>query len=121
MFNTQNNFNQAPQNNLKLGINWVSGLAGAKGAYLPANTVADMLDSEGDILYIKSADNIGMSSLRIFRLYEITEDDLSKPVKADMSEYVTRQELTETLNKFRKEDKNEFVSANEQSTKSKSK
>lgn len=82
------------------GIIWVQGEAGAK-AYLvaPGNTV-QLWDSESQVIYLKSADVSGMPSMRVL---DYTERNAAQPVKkaaapqADLSQYITRDQLEEIL------------------------
>lgn len=104
--------------NTKYGINWVQGIEGAKAIQIPANNNAVLLDSEQNRLYIKTADNIGLSTLRIFDLSEITdvENVNTKSQAVDMSQYVTKQELDAVIEKLSGGKKDEFVSTTEQQT-----
>lgn len=52
------------------GINWVQGLAGAKGFMVAPGQTAFLMDSEGSTFYMKSADQSGMPTLRIFDFQE---------------------------------------------------
>lgn len=93
------NNNPSTQNN---GIIWVQGIEGAKAFQMPENSNAILLDSEttgSDIrIYIKTSDNIGMCTLRIFDGTEITENQTSNIANNfDMSQYVTREELKNIL------------------------
>ena len=82
------------QNN---GIIWVQGIEGAKAYQLAPNSNIMLLDSESDgRFYIKTSDNIGMCSLRIFQYSEVTDQPAETP-GVDMSQYVTRKELSNIL------------------------
>ena len=95
------------------GITWVQGIEGAKAYQLSPNSNAILMDSENEgRFYIKVSDNVGMCNLRIFKYSEITQDNKS----VDMSNYVTRQELEETLRSIKNE---QSVPANAKSTTSK--
>lgn len=79
-----------PQNN---GINWVQGVEGAKAWQLAPNSNAVLLDSEiEDRFYIKTSDNIGMCTLRMFNYFEVTDQPQSN-TNVDLSEYVKKSEL----------------------------
>lgn len=47
------------------GIIWVSGEAGAKAYLVAPNNSVQLWDSEGQTIYLKSADAAGMPSMRI--------------------------------------------------------
>lgn len=61
---------QPPQQN---GIIWVQGIQGAKGYMVAPGQTALLMDSEGSTFYMKSADQSGMPSLRIFDFQERTQ------------------------------------------------
>ena len=74
-------------------ITWVQGIEGAKAYQIMPNSAALFLDSENDgIMYIKTSDNIGMSSIRRFKYTELLEEpEATKGINA--SEYVRKDEL----------------------------
>lgn len=75
------------------GINWVQGVEGAKAFPLLPNSHAQLMDSENEnIFYIKTADNIGMCNLRVFKYEEITGQPLPSG-HDDLSNYVRKDEL----------------------------
>lgn len=90
------------QNN---GIQWVQGLEGAKAYAVGAGQSVLLMDSEESVFYIKSADSVGMPSLREFEYTERNAQE-SHP-QTDMSKYVTKEELDKRLSEFmrRKEKK----------------
>ena len=81
-------------------IIWVQGIEGAKAYPVGAGNSVLLMDSDGQYLYIKSADNTGMPTLRIFEYTEITERKEVKAEKLDMSMFVTRDEMEEALSKL---------------------
>lgn len=96
-------------------IMWVQGVEGAKAYQLSPNTNAMLMDSENDgIFYIKTSDNIGMCNLRVFKYEEIKE---TPSTQADTSQFVTRAELNELLEKMKGVEDEQSIST----TKSKSK
>ena len=85
----------------KNGITWVQGIEGAKAFQLAPNSNAMLLDSESDgRFYIKTSDNIGMCNLRTFEYKEITNIP-KMDSHIDMSQYVTKEELSEILNSLK--------------------
>lgn len=64
---------QAQQVQPQTGINWVQGLSGAKAFMVAPGQTAFLMDSEGQTFYMKSADQSGMPSLRIFDFQERTQ------------------------------------------------
>jgi len=79
----------AQQNN---GIVWVQGIEGAKAHPVNAGQSALLMDSEGDCFYLKSADQMGMPSLRVFDYKERTNTP-QKAENADISGFITQDKL----------------------------
>jgi hypothetical protein len=118
-FPMSNNFgNQQSFGNVNNGITWVQGIEGAKAYQLNPNSNVILLDSESDRFYIKTSDNIGMCSLRVFNFQEVTNNPTSEVQKTeiDLSNYVTKDELQEALKSVRggKQNGKQFVQSNEQ-------
>ena len=91
----QNNQMQQPQmaqqqNN---GIVWVQGLESAKAYPITAGQTVLLMDSDSNCLYLKSADQAGMPSLRVFDYKERTETP-QEPQNLDMSEFITKEDLS---------------------------
>lgn len=80
------------------GINWVSGEVGAKSYLVAPNSTVLLMDSDATRFYLKSADNSGMPSLRIFEYKEVSnvpQNALQSSQTAEInldSKYVTRSE-----------------------------
>ena len=103
----QNQYNQAvnvpqmqtvPQQQVNQGLLWVSGEVGAKSYLVAPNSTVLLMDSDAQRFYLKSADNAGMPSLRIFEYSEITNAPQNVPqaLNTDFKEldskYVKREE-----------------------------
>ena len=103
----QNNYQQAvnvpqiqtvPQQQVNQGLLWVSGEVGAKSYLVAPNSTVLLMDSDAQRFYLKSADNAGMPSLRIFEYTEVTGTPQNAPqaLNTDLKEldgkYVTREE-----------------------------
>lgn len=105
MINPYQNHFQVPQTNN--GIIWVQGIEGAKAFQMTPNSNAVLLDSDTEgRFYIKISDNIGMCSLRIFKYEEIQQGSTTQPT-VDMSDYVTKAEVNDLVDKLVKERLNE--------------
>lgn len=103
----QNQYNQAvnvpqmqtvPQQQVNQGLLWVSGEVGAKSYLVAPNSTVLLMDSDAQRFYLKSADNAGMPSLRIFEYSEVTNAPTT-PVNAPNldenvlnNKFVTREE-----------------------------
>lgn len=79
------------------GLFWVQGETGAKSYLVAPNTTVLLMDSEGSRFYLKSTDNAGMPSLRVFEYSEVTQNapqaTQSVPTNLD-DKYVTREEYS---------------------------
>lgn len=90
------------------GINWVQGLAGAKGFMVAPGQTAFLMDSEGQTFYMKSADQSGMPTLRVFDFQERTQQPPAAPQNAWVYEdLVKRVTALEAALMPKKEDTNE--------------
>ena len=102
----QNQYNQAvnvpqmqpAQPQVNQGLLWVSGEIGAKSYLVAPNSTVLLMDSDAQRFYLKSADNAGMPSLRIFEYSEVTNVPQNAPqaLNTDLKEldskYVKREE-----------------------------
>ena len=88
----------APQPQINQGLLWVSGEVGAKSYLVAPNSTVLLMDSDASRFYLKSADQSGMPSLRIFEYTEVTnalQTSVIAPnsdLKELDSKYVTREE-----------------------------
>lgn len=70
-FNPYPQYSQIPQNQPNSspqqanGIIWVQGEGGAKSYLVAPNTTVQLWDSESQVIYLKSADSMGMPSMRV--------------------------------------------------------
>jgi len=88
---------QYPQNQTN-GIVWVQGIEGAKAHPVGAGQAVLLMDSDSNCLYLKSADQTGMPSLRVFD-YTERIDTPQKPQNADLSEFCTKEDLSHYVTK----------------------
>lgn len=88
------NIPQAPQQ-INQGLLWVSGEVGAKSYLVAPNSTVLLMDSDAQRFYLKSADQSGMPSLRVFEYTEVLQNAPQAPYN-DFKEldgkYVTRAE-----------------------------
>lgn len=92
---------QPPQTNQ--GLLWVQGEAGAKSYLVAPNTTVLLMDSEGSRFYLKSTDNAGMPSLRVFEYSEVSQNAPQAPQSAQTNlddKYVTREEYNALRGKY---------------------
>jgi hypothetical protein len=117
-YSGQQNYMNSGQSMNNNGINWVQGVEGAKAYQLMPNSNVVLIDSEQDRFYIKSADNIGMCTLRTFDYKEVTDAPSANTQSNDMSQYVRRDELQEILRNWRggKQNGKQSVQSNEPTT-----
>ena len=75
---------------------WVSGEAGAKAYLVAPNTTVQLWDSESQTIYLKSADESGMPTMKILD-YTIREaqavQNMPTLMNEPLPEYVTKAEL----------------------------
>lgn len=84
---------QAPSQN----VNWiyVSGVDGAKNQIVQPGQTAWMMDNNDPYFYVKSVDNVGSATFRIFQFAEVQDvvpEQAAQP-QIDMSQYVQRAEF----------------------------
>lgn len=110
----QQNYPQSyPQQNN--GVVWVQGIEGAKAYPVAAGQAVLLMDSDSDCLYLKSADQSGMPSLRVFDYKERINvpqkqknDGLSGFLtKEDILHYATKDDLKTAISELKKELENE--------------
>lgn len=91
------------QQNQVSDLNWVQGEAGAKAWIVGAGRTVTLWDSENPVIYLKSADALGMPTMKIFD-YTIRENTPSNPITKPTSDYATKdyvqslEEKIEALN-----------------------
>ena len=110
----QNFYNQAQQNGWgqqsasaqqtaqptsNQNVNWiqVSGIDGAKNQIVQPGQTAWMMDNNQPYFYVKSVDNVGSSTFRIFQFAEVADivpEQAAQP-QIDPSQYVQRAEFDE--------------------------
>lgn len=101
------NYNQQSNNH---SVIWVQGIEGAKAHPVAAGQAVLLMDSDSNCLYLKSADQTGMPTLRIFDYKERTNtspepknDDLSAfATKDELSLYATKEELKKAISDMKK-------------------
>ena len=88
----------APQPQINQGLLWVSGEVGAKSYLVAPNSTVLLMDSDASRFYLKSADQSGMPSLRIFEYTEVVSTPQTSVITSNSdlkeldSKYVTREE-----------------------------
>lgn len=99
-YNQQNNnWNQqnAQQTTPAQNVNWiqVSGIEGAKSQIVQQGHTAWMMDNNAPYFYVKSVDNVGSCTFRIFQFTEVQEIAQEQPEQPqiDLSGYVQRDEF----------------------------
>lgn len=112
-----------PQPQVNQGLLWVSGEVGAKSYLVAPNSTVLLMDSDAQRFYLKSADNAGMPSLRIFEYSEITNAPTTSLNAPNLDEnvlndkFVTREEYEGLKRQYESimERLNSMVSDNEPS------
>ena len=85
-------------------VNWVyvSGVDGAKNQIVQPGQTVWMMDNNDPYFYVKSVDDVGSSTFRIFQFTEVQDvsQEKSEQQKMDMSQYVQREEFDKLKNKI---------------------
>lgn len=89
------------------GMIWVQGESGAKAYPVQNGKSVVLFDSESEHFFIKTTDMSGMPQpLRIFSYTESSENEIKAPA-IDTSNFITRQEFEEALEKLRSRQNNQ--------------
>ena len=71
---------------------FVSGLEGAKQYSVLANQSILLMDNAQPVCYLKQANALGQTSLKCFKLVEVSEADLATPTQPKV-EYATKEDI----------------------------
>lgn len=100
-------------------VNWiqVSGIDGAKNQIVQPGQTAWMMDNNQPYFYVKSVDNVGSSTFRIFQFAEVADVATEQAAQPQIypSQYVQRaefDELKEQLEQFTTTNKKQPQKAN---------
>lgn len=78
-------------------VNWipVAGIDGAKNQIVQQGCTAWMMDNNAPYFYVKSVDNVGSSTFRIFQFTEVADvsNEQAAQPQIDPSQYVQRDEF----------------------------
>lgn len=126
-YNQQNNNNwnqqnaQVQQTTPAQNVNWiqVSGIDGAKNQIVQQGHTAWMMDNNAPYFYVKSVDNVGSCTFRIFQFTEVQEvaQEQQEQPQIDLSQYVQRDEferLKSLIEQFANEQKKQTAKANKE-------
>lgn len=88
---------QQPAQQATQNVNWiqVNGIDGAKNQIVQQGCTAWMMDNNAPYFYVKSVDNVGSSTFRIFQFSEMAETVPEPQPQIDPSQYVQRDEFDE--------------------------
>ena len=102
-------------------VDWirVSGIDGAKNQIVQPGQTAWMMDNNEPYFYVKSADNVGSCTFRIFQFAEVQEVIQEQPeqLQIDLSQYVQRgefEQLKALIEQFTNEQGKQSVKANKE-------
>ena len=91
---------QAPTQN----VNWiqVNGIEGAKNHIVQPSQTAWLMDNNDSKFYVKSADSLGVTTLKAYQFNEIDVNSNSKTfsndIQLNLQEYVKKSEIEEIIN-----------------------
>jgi hypothetical protein len=89
---------QMPGTTPQQNVTWipVSGVQGAKDHIVQPGMTAWLMDNNESKFYVKSADNLGVTTLKAFQFVEIGLEQPQIPqAQMDPAQYVSRQEFDE--------------------------
>lgn len=102
-------------------VDWirVSGIDGAKNQIVQPGQTVWMMDNNEPYFYVKSADNVGSCTFRIFQFAEVQEVAPEQPEQPqiDLSQYVQRGEfekLKALIEQFTSEQEKQTLKANKE-------
>lgn len=102
-------------------VDWirVSGIDGAKNQIVQPGQTVWMMDNNEPYFYVKSADNVGSCTFRIFQFAEVQEIAPEQPEQPqiDLSQYVQRgefEQLKALIEQFTNEQEKQPVKANKE-------
>lgn len=101
---TQNN-NMSQNNGVTSNVTWiqVNGINGAKEHIVQPNQTAWLMDNNDSVFFVKSADNLGVTTLRCYKFYEINaneqvkENTVNYVLKSDFDNLKSRMEQLEQI------------------------
>ena len=83
---------------------FVNGVEGAKSYPVGFNQTVLLMDSDSPMCFMKTSNNLGQSSLRYFKLVEVTEEEIKGPtfdVKSEIDSI--NKKITDLYNLMKKE------------------
>lgn len=123
--NNNQNFqqnNQQPQQPQANNYYYVNGVIGAKSFQMQPNQTVMLMDSDNPMCFMKQSNGMGQSTLRYFKLVEVSENDLTDNNEAkqnNTNEYVLKSDfdvlskkVDDLLNRNEKSFKNENSKGN---------
>lgn len=131
-FPSNNNGQNYQQNNQQVGSQqpqmnqyaFVNGIEGAKSFQLAPNQTILLMDSDSPLCYMKSSNGVGQSTLRYFKLTEVSENDLKSSTQqpqVNTNDYVLKadfealsQKVNTLLGKVEKTNRNENLKGNKE-------
>lgn len=99
--NNYNNYNSQSNNTPTQNVTWiqVNGITGAKEHIVQPNQTAWLMDNNDSVFFVKSADNLGVTSLKCYKFFEINPNENAKEEKQD-NNYVSIETFNELQNRF---------------------
>lgn len=106
------NIQSQPQQ-IQTNIVWVQGEAGANAYPVARNSTVMLMDSTEQVVYIKSADNLGRPQ-PLEKYYLVSEQEYLAPKQTAQPDYISREEFE----KYVSDAENKFVIRREKNAKS---
>ena len=98
-----NNYDMMQKQQGNQNVNWtpVNGIEGAKNHIVMRNETAWLMDNNEQRFYVKSVDNSGVATLKIYEFREISDKTQSKEVSdtvgINLQDFVKRTEIEEII------------------------
>ena len=94
----QHNYNNMMQNQQQMpqanNYFYVNGVIGAKSFQLQPNQTVMLMDSDSPMCYMKQANSMGQSTLRYFKLVEVSENEINSDTESKANtEYVLKADF----------------------------
>lgn len=98
-----NNYDMMQKQQSNQNVNWtpVNGIEGAKNHIVMRNETAWLMDNNEQRFYVKSVDNSGVATLKVYEFREISDKTQSKEVSdtvgINLQDFVKRTEIEEII------------------------
>lgn len=95
----QNSYNNQSNNAQQQNVTWiqVNGITGAKEHIVQPNQTAWLMDNNDSVFFVKSADNLGVTTLKCYKFFEI---NVNEKEEVKNNNYVSIEAFNDLQNRF---------------------